>query len=238
MQQSNSGDKAVVLSERLFTIVKSLPKNAVVCDVGSDHGALPLFLLKEFDFSKVIVTDLNPKPLERAKENLFQAGVADRACFLLTDGIENVFTYQPDVFVIAGMGGETISGILDRAILKIPIGTKFVLQPMTREETLRSFLYEFGFAITDEKVVFENNKFFPIIWCTFVGEKSEKKSNDCFLGEFLPKDQSESTKLYFQFLLKRVEKKLKGKESVGENAEIERMQRELLCSLIGGYYED
>jgi tRNA (adenine22-N1)-methyltransferase len=46
---------------------------------------------------------------------------------------------------IAGMGGETIFGILNRANGQIPVGTKFVLQPMTRDSVLRRFLYEAGY---------------------------------------------------------------------------------------------
>ncbi len=232
LQQSNCGEKKTILSERLLAIAESLPKNAVVCDVGSDHGILPLYLLKEAGFSEVFVTDLNPLPLERAKKNLEEAGVSSAAHFILTDGIEEVIPFYPDVFVIAGMGGETISGILDRAIQKIPFGTNFVLQPMTRDSILRQYLYQSGFLITNETVVYENKKFFPIIWCTFDGISRPEKCDQCFLGEFLPQKKNEDTRLYFQSLLSRVEKKMIGKRVVCADTKEEEEQSKLLLSLI------
>ncbi len=232
LQQSNCSEKKAILSARLLAIAESLPKNATVCDVGSDHGILPLYLLKERGFSRVIVTDLNPLPLERAKKNLASSGVFEFAHFLLTDGIEEVIPFHPDVFVIAGMGGETIFGILNRANGKIPVGTKFVLQPMTRDSVLRRFLYESGFLITNETVVYENKKFFPIIWCTYDAVPRPEKTSMCFLGEFLPHSKKNETKLYFQHLLSRVEKKIQGKRVSGADVKEEVQQQKLLISLM------
>lgn len=232
LQASNISKKKTILSARLLAIAESLPKNTIVCDVGSDHGILPLYLLEKGGFSKVIVTDLNPLPLERAKQNISRSGFSDSAHFVLTDGIEKIIPLCPDVFVIAGMGGETIVGILERAIQNIPLGTKFVLQPMTRDVNLRGYLYEFGFLITNETVVYENKKFFPIIWCTFDGISRLEKKKLCFLGEFLPKSRVHETKLYFQYLLSRVEKRLAGRQAVGAETREEEEQQKLLISLI------
>jgi len=127
-----------------------------VCDVGSDHGLLPLYLLKEGLCSGVLVTDLNPKPLERAKRAFGECGLTKNVFFLQADGIpEPKESLRPNAYVIAGMGGETISGILSRALKTISPETFFVFQPMTRSSYLRRFLYENGFRVQAERVVCE-----------------------------------------------------------------------------------
>lgn len=204
-----------ILSERLFAIAESLPKGATVCDVGSDHGHLPLFLLKSGISPKVIVTDLNKKPLDRAKNALMEEGFFEKAEFLLTDGIEEVLPQSPDAFVIAGMGGETVIGILARALEKIPIGCTFVLQPMTKLPELRKFLYEAGFLITDETVIFENKKFFPILSVTYTGKAVQKEELLYYFGEHLPQKRSEVLSKYYQMLLSQTEAILQGKQKSG-----------------------
>ena len=151
LPQSKEGARFTpALSDRLCAIARGLPDGGVVCDVGSDHGALPLYLLQTNQCETAIVTDLNPAPLQRARGNLEEAGLSHRAEFILTDGIADVLVHKPDAFVIAGMGGDTIAGILHRALSQIPNGCFFALQPMTKEERLRAFLYESGFLVTEE----------------------------------------------------------------------------------------
>lgn len=225
-------EKAVILSSRLSAIAESLPNQAVVCDVGSDHGDLPLYLLQNKKSPRVVVTDLNPLPLARAKKNISDAGYASLAEFVLTDGIEEVLSLNPHVFVIAGMGGETISGILQRAINEISIGTQFVLQPMTKTPLLRKFLYENGFSIQNEKIIFENEKFFPILWVEFSGEKQLEKLEKCFLGEHLILQHSEVVKLYFNKLLEQTNAKIDGRLRAGADVSFEKKEKEQLEMLL------
>ncbi len=110
LPQNNRKEDCISLSARLFAIAESLPRGGVVCDIGSDHGALPLYMIQKGWISHALVTDLNASPLERAKKAFCDAGVYNKANFFLTDGIEELLPYRPDAFVIAGMGGETIAG--------------------------------------------------------------------------------------------------------------------------------
>ena len=230
--------KAVVLSDRLSAIAESLPEGAVVCDVGSDHGDLPLYLLQTKKSPRVIVTDLNPLPLSRAKKNINDSGLSDFATFVLTDGIEEVLTRKPDVFVIAGMGGETISGILERALSCILPGTRFVVQPMTKASVLREFLYENGFLIEREEIIYENEKFFPILWLLFDGIKRPEKKRFSFLGEHLILDRSATTKRYFQRLLEQTDAKIDGRKKAGADISKELNEKNQLESVLGSLYEN
>ncbi len=211
----NKSEQGMLLSKRLSAVAESLSPNTVVCDVGSDHGALPLYLLKNNLCSKVIVSDLNLLPLKRAQKALLDGGVSECAVFCHTDGIESLLSYSPDVIVIAGMGGETIAGILSRAKKKISFGMNFVFQPMSKTIFFRQYLYENGFLITNEKLVKENKKIFLIMEAQYQ-EQIVRKSEDIYLvGEYLPKVKDELTREYFQQLLTKFNIRLSGKRKAG-----------------------
>lgn len=226
-----------MLSERLSAIAGSLPEHCVVCDVGSDHGTLPLYLLKNNLCSKAIVTDLNKNPLDRARHNLQDAGVAERASFVLTDGIAEVLPLSPDAFVIAGMGGETIVGILERGLKKIPLGTAFVLQPMTKIPVLRRYLYEYGFSIQNEKLVYENHKYFIIIDARFDGVSRPEKVEFSEYGEFLHKLRNRTSKQYYFSLLRSLENIIFEKRKNGLNFQSDENKRLSLLKILEGYDE-
>lgn len=204
----------------------------VICDVGSDHGALPLHLLSSGKCKSAIVTDLNEKPLERAKENLREAGVLEKASFVLTDGIEAVLPLKPDAFVIAGMGGETILGILNRGLKQIPVGTQFFLQPMTKAAALRHFLYENGFFVCDEKAVYENGKFFLVIQAVYDGISRPCDRLVYEYGEFLPKNKNEIIRAFFASKLSSLVAVIEGKMKAGASCEGEIQKRDFLLNLL------
>lgn len=234
----NKVGKNPPLSARLSAIAESLPQGAFVCDIGSDHGALPIYLLDRGVSDRVIVTDLNEKPLARARKALSDAGLLDRATLLLTDGIEDVLKYSPDAFVIAGMGGETIAGILERGLAKIPKGTFFALQPMSKPSYLRSFLYRFGFLIENERIVKENGKFFWIMLACYDGVERKIDPDVDFLGKFLPGRRDSMTLSYFSDLLTRTEKQRDGKRKAGISCEAEEKRILLLREWTEACHED
>ena len=106
----------MALSLRLKTIAALVPKGARVCDVGTDHARLPIYLISEKIASRVIATDLRPLPLENAKKNVEYSGVTGIE-LRLCDGLSAVKKHEADVIIIAGIGGEVISGIISRADL-------------------------------------------------------------------------------------------------------------------------
>jgi len=208
--QSKENSSAPELSERLCAVARGLPKNGVICDVGSDHGALPLFLLREGLCSRVIVTDLNEAPLFRAKIALEKAGLSERSEFVLTDGIADILPMHPNAFVIAGMGGDTIAGILSRGLSGLEKGTVFALQPMTKEERLRAFLYENGFFIEDEIAVLENGKVFLVL---FVRYDAVLRNHDVVMdhfGEYLLNKDDEQSRAYIAKVIGKMKKRLNG----------------------------
>ena len=224
--------KSDLLSKRLFALAEKIPPGCTVCDVGSDHGYLPAYLLNSGVSPEVWVTDINPLPLERAKTLFFRENIASRARFFLCDGVPEEKNL-PDVFVIAGMGGETIEKILQAALLRLAPGTRFFLQPMTKEEILRRFLRRSGFAVEEEKIVSENGKIFVLLFTVFDGIRREADAVSDFLGEE-KFDRDPDRFLYYQKLKKRLQTRILGLEKAGLNADSEKKLQVCLEVRMGG----
>ena len=133
------------LSRRLLLIASLVPKGARVCDIGTDHARLPIYLIEQEKANRVIATDIRPLPLENAKRNVETSGVKGIE-LRLCDGLSAVSKEEIDTVIIAGIGGEVISGIISRAVLSreqpYPL---LILQPTTSPEALRRYLSENGF---------------------------------------------------------------------------------------------
>ena len=171
------------ISKRLEILASLVPFGARVCDIGTDHGYLSIELKKRGAVEKMIATDINENPLSRARKNIEKAGV-NGIELRLCDGLKGISPHEVDTVVIAGMGGEVISGILEKGKEVAECGEiSFVLQPTTSPEHLRSFLFENGYTIKSETPLSENGKLYSVMLCKFSGIKEQYKEYYCFIGK-------------------------------------------------------
>jgi tRNA (adenine22-N1)-methyltransferase len=147
-------------------------KGARACDIGTDHGRLAAFLLLSGKCETVIAGDLNEKPLSCAKALLERRGVSRRAEFFLADGLQGIPLDGVTDIVIAGMGGETIAGILSRRLPEL-CGINIVLQPMTKLAYLKFWLKDNGFIVVGEKVVTVRKHCYTVLNAWFSSETWE-----------------------------------------------------------------
>ncbi len=177
------------LSQRLKLIASLVPKGARVCDIGTDHARLPIYLIEQQTADRVIATDIRPLPLENAKRNVALSGVAGIE-LRLCDGLSAVKKSETDTVIIAGMGGEVISGIISRAeLLRERPYPLLILQPTTSPEALRKYLYESGFEILTETALKENGKLYSVMTACFTCEAKEMPEYFFFTGELDPKTE-------------------------------------------------
>lgn len=151
-----------MLTPRLEAIAEMVESGVTLADIGTDHGYLPLALLKRGVIQSAIAADVNEKPLESAKRNT-PDNLKEKMQFRLGNGLEPIQAGEVDQIVIAGMGGELISEILSSDWRKTRSFSSLILQPMVKVAHLRQFLKENGFCIVDETMVQEGNKFYQII---------------------------------------------------------------------------
>ena len=155
------------MNKRLQTISEMIPDGRGMIDVGTDHGYLPVWLAKRAYPGRLFASDINPAPLSAARRTAAEAAVEDRIEFLLCDGLELCPPDAVDTIVIAGMGGDQICGILDRAEWCLDAVYTLILQPMTKAEVLRFWLVNNGFCLMEEKLVRDGSFLYQIIEARF-----------------------------------------------------------------------
>lgn len=145
---------------RLECIVSMVNKCKTVADIGTDHGYVAEMLLKEGICQKVIATDLNKGPLNRAINYLTKVNLQDKCDFRLGSGLTVIEEGEAETIIIAGMGGDLISEIIDTSKNIAKSAKQLILQPMTAANSLRMYLLNNGFIINDEMIVKENHFYF------------------------------------------------------------------------------
>lgn len=155
-------------SERLSLIASLIPEGDSVCDVGTDHGYLSAFLALSGKYGKITATDIGEKPLLNARSNFERLGVSG-VDLVLCDGLSGVTRDKADTVIIAGMGGEVISGILSRTEFIKDSSITLILQPMTAADSLRLYLADNGFIVEKEIALEENKKLYSIMVCKYCG---------------------------------------------------------------------
>ena len=178
------------LSIRLETIASLVPFGARVCDIGTDHGYLSIHLKNNNIAKSVIATDLNEKPLLTAKKNIDLSGTKG-IDLRLGSGLSPINEGEVDTVIIAGMGGEVISGILSECEWIKNGKITLILQPTTSADALRRFLTQNGFEIKSEKAVSENRKLYSVMVVVFTGKTSIMPEHFYYIGLLKPTNEAE-----------------------------------------------
>ena len=138
------------------------------------------------------------------------------------NGISVLKPEEAECIIIAGMGGELISRIIDDNIEVAKSAKEIIMQPMTSEENLREYLAENGFCITDEVLAKEGEKIYVIIKAV-----TGNVINNYYFPELLGKNNKELIKAYYNKVIKRINDKIKGAEISNNTDECNRY-REIL----------
>lgn len=171
------------MSKRL-DVIASLVENGIgVVDVGTDHAYVPIMLCKNGYEGMITATDINELPLKKARINLEKNGFEDRVTLKLCDGFAELNPDTADTIIIAGMGGDTATGILDRAEWCMRERTKLILQPITKPEILRYWLTNNEFHIDNDILIKENGTLYQIISATF-GKAEPYLDAELFTGKY------------------------------------------------------
>lgn len=169
------------LSSRLSAAADFVEQGSSVCDVGTDHGYLPAFLYLSGKCKSVTATDIREKPLKNAQKNFEKFGVQG-VKLILCDGLDGVDRQIADTVIITGMGGDVISGIIDRAEFLRDETVSLILQPMTASVTLRKYLAQNGFLTDSEKAVKENGKIYSVIKAHYCGKPYKLSDVQTLIG--------------------------------------------------------
>ncbi len=153
------------LSVRLKCIADMVTPGLTVADVGCDHAHLSVYLIENGIAPFVYAADINEGPLKRARECIERAGLSDRIRTVLCDGLTGIRAGSVGSIVIAGMGGPLMTDIM-RASGEVCLGAdELILEPQSEPSLVRHYLEESGYRIISEKMVCEENRFYPVLKC-------------------------------------------------------------------------
>lgn len=162
------------ISRRLERVASFVKDGGVVADIGTDHGYIPIYLVKEKRAVSAIAMDVRMGPLSRAKEHIAEYGLEKQISVRLSDGLEKLCPNEADTVVIAGMGGELMIRILQQGRHMWDSVKQWVLSPQSELAQVRRFLAEQGFRIEKEDMLEEDGKFYVIL---DVGRKIHEAEN-------------------------------------------------------------
>ena len=169
------------LSARLAMVAGSVPKNAVVADIGTDHAFLPIALVERGIAKNVIACDISSGPLSVAKANVEKSGVQNIE-LRLSDGLMEIAPNEADTVTIAGMGGDMIVSILSRTEWIKDFKTRLILQPMSSADSLRVFLAENGFDVLLERAVRDTGRIYTVITAQYNGTVTGISPGRSYIG--------------------------------------------------------
>lgn len=161
------------LSKRLKRIAEHVDKCESVADIGTDHGYIPIYLVKEGICKKAIASDINKGPIEKAKVNVAFEGVSDKVKCLLGPGLNPLKVGEVNGVILAGMGGNLTRDILLADMDKVKKYDFIILQPAQNPEVLRAFLYKNDYEIIDEDLIKDEGRFYELFKVKY-NENSEK----------------------------------------------------------------
>ncbi|MGO1579896.1 MAG: tRNA (adenine(22)-N(1))-methyltransferase [Peptoniphilaceae bacterium] len=162
------------LSNRLKKIANYVDIGSKVADIGTDHGFVPNFLVDNNISRYIVASDISKNSLSKTIELIEKTGKNKYIFPRVGNGLNILNKGEVDTIIVAGMGGELIKHILLDDIEIVKNLKKLILQPMQGSDILRKFLYEFGFNIIDESIIYEDDRYFEIIVAKYDNIENKK----------------------------------------------------------------
>ena len=175
------------ISKRLRVISDFISDNSFILDIGCDHALVDIYTVLNKKDVKAIASDIKEGPLSYAKDNVRKYGVSNKVTVVLGDGFSS-YRKGVDTVIMSGLGSTTIVDILNRGASCLKDISKLIISSNNDYYFLRKSICDLGFYISNETIVYDKNKYYPIM----VFEKGKSDYNDYELkyGPILLKDLS------------------------------------------------
>lgn len=192
------------LSKRLRSVASFVTEGNRLADIGTDHGYIPIFLVKEGIIPYAYAMDINRGPLLRADEHIQAEGLESKIETRLSNGMDKLNENEADTVLIAGMGGTLIIDILERGKKVLNTVNELVLSPHSEWEEVRTYLLENSYEIIREEMLIDAGKYYIIIKAK-KGSPVEYNKVELKYGRLLLEEKNQIMK---EYLLKEKDKYL------------------------------
>ncbi|MBE6008240.1 MAG: SAM-dependent methyltransferase [Lachnospiraceae bacterium] len=191
------------LSKRLKAIA-DMVEEKTSADIGTDHGYLPIYLIKEKGLERVIACDVNKGPLKKAEENISAYNVGEMIETRLGNGLEKVMPGEAECITISGMGGMLIISILKEGIETVKSASHLILQPQHDIPRVREYIMSIGFKIDKEDMLIDEGKYYTII-SAVKGEDTPYNEVELMFGRKLIETKNVYLRQYLEHRAKKLE---------------------------------
>jgi len=169
----------------------------------------------------VIASDVRDGPLEAARRTVSETGV-DNIRIVKSDGLAEI-DFADDV-IICGMGGELIARIIGGCRF-LNADTRFILQPMTRAEFLRKWLYQNGFDILEERVAYDSGRGYTVMLAAYTGIQREISTVESLTGKI-------TDRIFLRKIAEKLRKNAEGMEKSHNSAEQAMVLRDMANEIL------
>ena len=151
------------LSKRLQLVASFVSKGKITADIGTDHGYVPIYLVRNQVVPYAYACDVNKGPLERASAHIAEAGLTGQIETRLGSGLSVLKPGEADAVVIAGMGGPLMQKLLEESRDVVALVTELILSPHSEVDGVRKYLHKAGFSIVQEAMIYDEGKFYTVL---------------------------------------------------------------------------
>ena len=153
------------LSPRLRAIIEMVPPLDCLADIGSDHAYVPIALIQQQRIRRAIASEIASGPLKISQRDIQAAHLQQQITTRLADGLSGLSRQdQVDLAVIAGMGGQLITQILERGQSQLRFISQLILEPNNDEPCVRQWLSQHHWQIKTEQIVQEGRQIYEMIY--------------------------------------------------------------------------
>ncbi|MDO5424814.1 MAG: class I SAM-dependent methyltransferase [Eubacteriales bacterium] len=206
------------LSIRMKNVSSLVTPGECLADIGTDHGYIPIELVREGRVKRALAMDINEGPLLRAEENIRRFGLEKQIETRLSDGAKALKRNEADRAVIAGMGGGLVIKILTEGAEVFETVQELILQPQSELSRVRKFLQGHAYRIDAENMVIDEGKYYPMMRAVH-GSMEPLSEEEALYGPLLLKNGNPVLRRFLEKEQKNFENILRGlKKETGENA--------------------
>ena len=209
---------------RLERVAVHVPAGARLADIGSDHGYLPVALMRRGAITAAVAGELASTPFHSARRTVRDNGLEQRITVRMANGLAAIEPGDAITAIsICGMGGETIRDILERGKTRLSGQERLILQPNGGEQPLRQWLMDNSYSILCEEVLRENRFDYEIIVAERTGPVSYSPEQ-LYFGPLQMQARTPAFLLKWQRLLRHKQQTLAHFTQAGSAVPAEKVQ--------------
>ncbi len=211
-------------------VAAMVDKCETLADIGTDHGYIPIYLIKNNITKRAIAADISKGSCDKARRNVMLYNMDNRIDVRCGNGLEVIGENESvDCIIIAGTGGLLAIDILKTNKNAVQRASQLILQPQRDIDKVRRYIHSEGFKIENEDMIKEKGKYYTVIKAVKGKESYNELEN--FFGRILIEKKSPALKEFAAEEYKKTENVLRTMEYNNKREDIKYIELKKLSAL-------